>query len=339
MNPAEPTVPLRAVCDPLMLQSLVFADEDFYKGSDSRERLSIMGFPILTFCALASFVFDELLAQAQQMAGIKQLLGDRWQEKAAYDRVIGKFQKSGLFRFDLKTFIPRDADQQLNSVVTFIDDVIRSNHVAASIGVRQVGLSPPYQMLALSRFTHLPFISNVMDDGLMAPPSTETRGPRPQMALAQEILALELPDVHPTHVDDIFEIRNKKGAREFREVFRSFYRSVEADLDPSISADRDAVTRKWRQLKDEATDLLWTEFHEDIRGWQTVKVGASIILDFVGLIPFLGNFVSAVSFGKDSAEAFDHAARLRRAKNLAWVGFLTDLRQQSRKQRQGPVVQ
>ena len=300
------------------------SDEEAYEKTASPLRLTFLDFPVLSFFTMAGFIFDQLITRPVAIMGLDDVLGG----PDIFGPTLRKLERSGFFDFQPDKHVPKDVEAKFRRVVGFLREVSESTRNAELRASREPALAPPYEMLAYSRFARLPFVSTFSKfertENRAIPELTATRK---QFEILGEVLSVELPDLAVEKLDDILEIRNKTGAREFRKFFHEFYRSIEAsfaDEDAHKSAD---VLKRWQQAKNVGTDLLMKEFKGDIKGWQTVKaVGSSILLDIAAFIPIASAVAGAVALTKDSVEYANQMARKRRAREFAWLGFLAEVR-------------
>ena len=316
---------LIAVCDPLLATGLMVSDEEAYEKSKSPLRLTFLDFPVLSFFTMASFIFDQLITQPVIIVGLE----DIFRGPDSFDPTLRKLEETGFFDFQPDKHVPTKVQAKFHRVVSFLHEVNESTRNAELRASRQPGLAPPYEMLAYSRFTGLPFVSTFSKwERTGNRTSSELTPTRKQFEILGEVLTVELPDLVVRKLDDILEIRSKTGAREFRKFFHDFYRSIEVKFRDENDYNSADILRRWQRAKNEGIDLLAKEFKDDIKGWQTVKAGSSILLDIAGLIPIASTIAGAVTLTKDSFEYANLMARKRRAKEFAWLGFLAELRGQ-----------
>jgi hypothetical protein len=312
------------VCDPLLVMSLVIADEEVYEKSGTPLRLSYMD-EALPLCTLASFVFDQLISPPVSIAGLDELLGAKRSEDF-FAPSMSKLVKSGFLSVEMERHIPDDKKEKFARVATFLKNVHTASVRADLLASQHPGLEPAYEMWAYSRFANLPFVSTVSAVETPAAPDSASTSTRQQFEMLGEVLEIELPELAVESLDDILEIRAKEGAREFRRFFNTFYRSMRAKYEGSPQHLSAEVVREWNRVKNEGVDLLAKEFKDSVSAWQTIKAGASVVLDLVGLIPFVSTVTGLIGLGKDSAELVGQVARRGRANDVAWIAFLADLR-------------
>jgi hypothetical protein len=314
-----------AVCDPRIIVGAILSDEAAYRAKNVEVRVisDPATFPILTQAAL---LFDTILADPIIMGGLKPILGHGFFE--LFGDTLKKAQASGFIAFNPVDYIPKDKRDRLKRLQNFLSDVNTTEREVGAVAGEPTDIfaATVDNAMLYSKLGSLPFVG--ANGGVRAPTLPTQQSVSTDLlpfTVLTEILSVELPLLQVTTLDDILEIRATKGATEFRQIIRQLVTSLRTEL-LEEAGDPARILKMWTQVKNEAVDLLITEFRSEVQGWSPTKAAFSVLLDIGGFIPGVSIVTGSMAAAKDTAELLSVLAKRKKLKDLGFLCFLAEVR-------------
>lgn len=317
---------LKVLCEPLMAMHLVLSDENAFikKGVNLIPQANE---EIFKSFSQANFIFDKIVSQPFYIPNLKELLGCNFFE--LFESTFNKLEKSEWVDFGVEAYIPKEKKEHIDKLISFVQDYKNiTREVSSKRGKSDLGIPPPYEMMIYSKLLEIPlFSTNEKLDisNLQSNFATETEDKRLQTLTT--ILDIELPNLKIKNLDELLDVRNTQGAIEFRRAFNTFYSTFIQVEEPNLTT----IYKEWNYFKTEALDLLVQEFKNDIKNWETMKIGSSIALNIAGFIPGISLVTGSIATLKDSKELVNQIAKQKRAKEFSWLCFITETRNKFQK--------